>query len=282
MHFSNIEKNMVFNLDNSIVGSEVKNEMLKTNDGNFKAAAYVKKGKNHETCDDAALLVVNEKFALIGVFDGVSGGKFACEASERALRAVKFFITQNFDDSVDERIVERAIEEANFAIDNGATTASIALVFPDGRYFFANVGDSHIYKRDKHEKISRITVDEKQANGSGFTVYINSRYLLPHSLGGIIGIIDVGHGKLEKGEFLFAMSDGISDNLVIEVDGGVIKEVSGARDLEIIIGANDEPAEITDAISKEIKERMQDSEKSNNGEMLVPKEDDASLVVLKY
>lgn len=268
--------------DCSIIGSEAKDELIKANDEHFKSASYVRKSKNHETCDDNALLVVNERFALIGVFDGLSAEPFAQQASEKALRAAKFFITQTFDESCDERIVERAIEEANYAIDRGATTASIALVLPNGEFFFANVGDSHIYKRNTYGKFQRLTKDDRQANGSGFVEYANSRRVVAHTLGGLIGIINIGKGKLEKGEYLFAMSDGILDNLVVEMEGGTILDASGANDLEIVIGNNSEPKEIAEELSKEIKDRMHDSEKNDNGKILIPKEDDASIVILKF
>ncbi len=270
-------------MDLSILGSEIKDELLKSQGENSNIAAYLRKGKNHETCDDAALLLVNEKFTLIGVFDGVSGEPFAQSASETALRAVKFHLTQNFGKIPNEKIVERAIEEANLAIEHGATTASIALVFSSGEYYFANIGDSHIYKLNEQGKINRITKDFKAANGSGVTEYLHNRYLVGNCLGGLLKEeeIEIGQGKLKKGEFLLALSDGITDNLFIEVEGGVISESSGKADLEILIDGIDMPLEIINAIAKAVKHRMTGSEISDNGRILVPKEDDISLVVVK-
>jgi serine/threonine protein phosphatase PrpC len=269
-------------LDHSIVGSEVTDELLKTSYEYFNAAAYVRKGKTHKTCDDAVLLVANENFALIGVFDGVSGEAFAANASETALRVIKFFITQNFGKIDNEKIIERSIEEANLKINKGATTASIALLLANGEYFFGNIGDSHIYTISERGKIECITKDEKEANGSSFTEYINSRFIVNNALGGLIRNLDIGKGKLKKGEFLLAMSDGVIDNLFIEIDSGVIVDNSGARDLENMIKGKHEPVDIIIALSNEIKNRMSGTEIINNGKILVPKEDDVSVVVLKY
>lgn len=271
-------------MDISVLGVEVTDELFKKCDEHFKCASYIRKGKNHETCDDAVLLLVNENFALIGVFDGVSGEPFAQSASETALRTIKFFITQNFGKMQNEKLVERAIEEANFAIDKGATTVSIVLVLPDGQYFFENIGDSHIYKLDEHGKVHRITKDFKGANGSGVIEYLHNRYLVGNCLGGLVreGEIEFGQGKLKKGEFLLAMSDGVTDNLFIEVEGGVISEGSGKHDLEILLDGKDMASEIIDAIAKVVKHRMRSGEMSGDGKILVPKEDDIGLVVFKF
>lgn len=270
-------------MDLSILGSEVKDEMVKNQDEHQHATSYLRKGKNHKTCDDAALLLVNEKFMLIGVFDGVSGEPFAQFASETALRTSKFYITQNFGKMTPNILLESAMGAANFAIEKGATTASVALVLPAGEYFFENIGDSHIYKIDEHEKISRVTKDYKGANGSGVTEYLRNRYFVGNCLGGLVkeGEIEFGQGKLKKGEFLLAMTDGVIDNLFIEVEGGVILDGSGKNDLEILLDGLDMSSEVVESLSKTIKHRMVAGESSEDGRILIPKEDDACLVVVK-
>ncbi len=269
-------------MDYTILGSEVSEELLKKCEENFHSAVYIRKGKTNKTCDDAALLLANEKFALIGIFDGVGSEPFAQYASETVLRTVKFFVTQNFGKIDNEILLERAIEEANFVINKGATTSSVALVLRDGRYFFANVGDSHIYYVSVQGKVTRITKDEKEANGSSFITYINSRYIVNNSLGGLIKNINTGKGKLKTSDYLLIASDGILDNLFITVDGGVIIDSSGSTDLEEIIIGKEKADEIVKTITNKVKERMESNEKLEEGKILIPKEDDISIVVLKF
>ena len=124
----------------SILAKEVTRE--KTNSSE-NACAYVKKSRFHQ-CDDCALLIIDSRYALLGVFDGVSGQPHAREASETALRAIAGYVEKNFSKKNAQELLVSAIEDANYSIQNGGTTAAIALVLPDGSYSYANVGDSHI------------------------------------------------------------------------------------------------------------------------------------------
>lgn len=266
-------------MDYSLIGSAVSEEITKN--ANNLGCLYLRKGRMHKSCDDAALLVKEERYVLIGVFDGVSGEAFGADASEAALRSVAAFVKNNFGKTANEQLLEHALEEANYSVRRGATTASVALVLVDGSYFFANIGDSHIYLRHADGTVVRLTKDEKSGNGMSFTTYTATRHIVLQALGGLISSIDKGKGRVKSGDALIAVSDGIVDNLFIKVDGGVVVDNSGCDDLAEILKGKKGAEEIVEHLAKEIKERMKGGESMKEGLVLVPKDDDVAIVALK-
>src|SRR3989338_5908216 len=258
----------------SILASRVKSEEIKCSD---TSSAYIKKSKEH-SCDDSALLIIKDEYTLIGVFDGVSGQPNASTASETALITIVNYAEKNFGKKKVEELLENAISEANYAVQAGGTTASIALILKDGSYYYANIGDSHIYKISKN-KITRITKDDRDS--SSFASYIKGRYYVAECIGSLITSIDTGNGKLNRGEIIFAVSDGIVDNLFVKVEGGIVTDTSGKEDLERIFESKNIKT-MCEALAEEIKKRMQLKEEVIDNGILVPKEDDAAIVIFKY
>ena len=262
-------------MDISILAKTVKTEELRCNE---RSCAYVKKSSEH-SCDDSALLIVKDDYALIGVFDGVSGEANASTASETALKTIANYVEKNFGHKNESELLENSISEANYAIKVGGTTASIALILKNGNYFYANIGDSHIYKISNN-KINRLTKDDR--NTSSFANYIKHRMHVTQCIGGLLSKIDAGKGKLESGEVLFAITDGIIDNLFVRVEGGIVTDTSGRQDLERLFYGKKDIKTIIEALTEEIKKRMQLKEELIDNGILVPKEDDASIVFFRY
>ncbi len=262
-------------MDLSILAKTVKTEELRCNE---QSCAYVKKSLEH-SCDDSALLIIRDDYVLIGVFDGVSGEANASTASETALKTIANYIEKFFTKKSTKELLEEAISEANYAIQAGGTTASIALILKDGNYFYANLGDSHIYKISK-QRVVRLTKDDRDA--SSFANYIKHRMHVTQCIGGLLSKIDAGKGKLESGDVLFAITDGVIDNLFIKVEGGIVTDTSGKQDLERILYEKKDIKAIIEALTEEIKKRMQLKEEVIDNGILVPKEDDASIVFFRY
>lgn len=263
-------------MDLSIPASHVNDEVLQALP---KACAYVKKSRRHD-CDDSVLLVIKPDYALLGVFDGVSGHAFARLASETALAAVREYVARHFNKKSSDLLLSEAIQEANFAISKGGTTACIALVLNDGRFYFAGVGDSHIY-RFHRTGVQRLTREERES--SSLTTYVSTRYVVTQCLGGLIHAIDQGHGQLSPGDSLFALTDGFTDNLYMEIDGSRIVDTSGRSDIAQLLTLSRSLKDGVQAFASEIKRRMQlEKESIRNGEIMFPKEDDAALVILKF
>lgn len=275
-------------MDLSILASEINEAKPEDKKCIKKACAYVKKSRFHQ-CDDSALLVIKEKYALLGVFDGVSGEANASTASETALKTIAEYIEKNFKikKSEDlENLLQNAVEDANLSINKGGTTATVVLILEDGSYFYANVGDSHVYKFTNNNnrtenKITRLTKDDRDTSSTA--IYFAARMVITQSLGYLIKNIDVGKGKLSKGDFIFAISDGIIDNLFVKIDGGILIDTSGKEDLEEMLNECKSTEEFVKVLSEEVKKRMQLKDQvAMDGKVFVPKEDDASIAVLMY
>ncbi len=260
-------------MDISIFAKSVKSEEFHSSES---ACAYVRKSRLHQ-CDDSALLIIKDEYALIGVFDGASGEVNASTASETALRAIANYVERYFEKKKPEELLENAIEEANYAVQAGGTTASVALALPDGSYFYVNVGDSHIYSVSKG-KVMRLTIDDRDS--SSYTSYVKGRYYLSQCIGGLIKNLDSGKGKLANGGFLLIVSDGVLDNLKLKVEGGVLTDTSGKDDLQKLIENKETAKSVVEELAEEIKKRMELKEELIAADgIIAPKEDDASIVV---
>ena len=82
-------------MDISILANELNDRKTEEKKCINKACAYVKKSRFHN-CHDCAMLVIKEKYALLGVFDGISGESNASMASETALNAIVDYAEKNF------------------------------------------------------------------------------------------------------------------------------------------------------------------------------------------
>lgn len=262
-------------MDLSILAGKVKDEIARST---AKGCTYVKKSRYHR-CGDSALFVIKKDYTLLGVLDGVSGAAFASLASTTALNTIKKYIETNFSKQNPEELIKNAIYDANATIQQGATTAAIALILSNGSFYFANIGDSHLYLFS-HGCIKRLTKEERMT--TTLAAYSSARFVVLQCLGGPIYSIDQGKGKLKKGDVLFAFTDGITDNLYIKTKGSKIIDTSGCKDLERLLSNKNKPKEIVQVLSKKIKQRMQQKKDQNLYKVLLPKEDDAAIAIYKY
>lgn len=261
----------------SILPSEVSDAVLKRTKN---AAAFVKKASWHE-CQDGALLLVSNQVTAIGVFDGLGqhvGSEHAVKAAIMlseltADRFLKRLIKEEILTLIDQMsIVIQAKNGQNSS--NSGTTVTLAVLFPDGNYCYGNVGDSHLYKiTDGGVKL----VTKQTRKVTNIVELLDSRGAVEQALGGrgdpdgtvkLTADVDVdyGEGKLEKGQSLMAVTDGIIDMLytvrtkMYPTTGKASEEkfdINGEEDLSTILKTRKRvPAQLIRLIVDEVEKRL--------------------------
>ena len=268
-------------MERALFGKDKEEEMVSPTSS---SCIYIRKGDTHTTCDDAVLWYADDtkQFQLLVVCDGISGESFGYKAAETAIKEIRNGIIFGFGKIKNKILLQNAIIKAHKTIQQGATTASVVLLLPNGTFFFANVGDSHIYKiTDK--KVKRLSSDEKETVGTIIEAYRVTRRFVVQALGAQIKKIHAGRGKLKKDELLLAATDGFCDNFFIETKKEIVTSANGENDIALIIGNKKEPKEIIETLVKEIKKRMQSTEDiQRKDQILIPKNDDLAVGVITF
>ncbi len=269
-------------MDVSIRASEVTGVVVRFFRG---GACAVSKSPMHE-CHDSALLVVTKSYALIGVFDGVSGLPHARTASELAMNAIGAYVSRAFtaikNNNAFALLLSDALVAAHKTIRQGATTASVALILNDGAYSYASIGDSHLYYRANNDKIKRITNESRDV--TSIDNYRATRFVVDGALGaGTLTKLQTGNGKLNRGDLLFAVTDGITDNIYVEFSENKIIDASAANDLRAMLRNAKTPKDAVTCVISEIKKRMVRSTSfTKTASILFPKPDDAAIAAFQY
>ncbi len=241
----------------------------------------VKKG--HEECGDSAFAYCDDKKAVIGIFDGVSGEPAAALASSAAASAALKHLKAL--DRCDEKQMREAFMQAQLAVTTGYTTAIILFVGKDGSFLVAGVGDSPAYGISAKGVISlEIPLARMTNDKDSIFKFFYFRNIVTSVLGpsGQDVPIRMRSGKLKKGEVLLLASDGLSDNLWVKVHNGYVKDSSGIDDLKKLIGKEHLPPKIVRLLLDETSKRIKAGKKEKKGLMLVPKEDDIAIAALRF
>jgi serine/threonine protein phosphatase PrpC len=166
----------------------------------------------------------------------------------------------------------------------GSTTALVVVIEKNGRFISASVGDSALYSIDKSKNL-KLQIEPMRAVGKGSAIF---RFMMLRNLVGSVlgtqGDLDIylKDGKLDPGESLLLMTDGISDNLKIKTKEGNVTDCSGKDDLKNIIGKQSEIKKIISNIRKEIWKRIEDKvEVKEENESLLIKPDDFAIIGIK-
>lgn len=270
--------------------------------------AHVRKGRTRKVCQDTAIALIDDKFTLIGVFDGYGddGGIVSHEVAENVVNMSQNIKMHRKEDLTKLliRAVTRAINTITRPIEGG-TTGTLTLILPDSTYAAVSIGDSALYVI-KNGDVSRMFNYNDVCSDFGSPpvhiedarmhplYYAGSRHILSHSINqhGIPEehIEDV-EGVLDSEDSLILASDGITKNLLAKVDvTGILTDISGCKDLSSIILEMNYPPAILDAILSEIDERINEAvedggQKSNicrysDETVLMSQDDDLSLMVL--
>jgi len=248
----------------------------------FADIAYVVR-RGHGTCGDSAFAHVDDKKAVIAVFDGVSGEPGAGEAS--SIAALAMLNSLKNVDSPTKNDLQESLVNAHSNIVTGSTTAAVIVVEKTGRFICASVGDSTIYSLDKSGRLKlQLQPMRVVGKGSPLDEFIFQRMVVPAALGLDADMpILMREGKLSGGDVLLVMTDAVIDNLKIRVKGGKVADASGEEDLRLIIGGASGAAGIVRLIRDEIVRRMKAKfDIRDKDSALVSKLDDLAIVGLLF
>ncbi len=242
-------------------------------------ALIVKKG--HGECGDSAFVYCDKEILVAAVFDGVSGEPGASFASSDAAKAALSFLKTVKTPS--EAAMKEALTKAHLAIRLGATTATILHLAKDGSFMLASIGDSPAYSINSRGALAlEMPLARTVGDGDSILKFFYFRNLVTSVLGSLGDLnVNIRSGKLKKGEILILASDGLSDNLYMEVRGGFVTDSSGKKDLSAIIGKLRSPSALVKKLLSVLEKRILDGRKEGAGRVLAPKEDDIAIAAIR-
>lgn len=240
----------------------------------------VKKG--HEECGDSAVFYADEKKSIFAVFDGVSGEGGAAAASSEA--AISIMESLRSETTITQKKMESAIKVAAGKVSVGATTAAILFLQKDGTYVLASIGDSPIYGIDKSGAVGQeIPLARAVKECDSVLKFFFYRNLVTSVIGG--GQTEMSahlkKGRLGKNEMFMLASDGLSDNLYVEISEGYVTNASGDSDLKELLGRLINPESIVKSLVAEVEQRLKMGKIERSGSMLIPKEDDIAIICIR-
>jgi serine/threonine protein phosphatase PrpC len=264
-----------------LLGSDIKTEKKGDISNPFAEIAYAIR-KVHSECGDSAFIHADKNRAILAVLDGVSGEPGAEAASSVAAFAILNYLKKR--ENITSIDLQDALIHGHNNIIMGSTTALIVVIEKDGSFICASVGDCALYSLDKNGEI-KLQIEPMRAVGKGSAIF---RFMMLRNLvGSVLGTredLDIysKKGKLDPGEFLLLMSDGITDNLKIKTKEGNVDDCSGEYDLAKIIGKQADVKKIVGKIKNEVWHRIQDKvEVKEENESLIIKPDDFALIGFK-
>jgi serine/threonine protein phosphatase PrpC len=242
--------------------------------------ALVRKG--HEECGDSAFFYHDGKKAIFGVFDGVSGEAGASSASSDAAEIILGSLKGH--DRISETKMKQALSAAQAKVGPGLTTALVVYLQKNGSFIAASVGDSPLYSLDKAGEVAlEIPLARIVKDGDSILKFFYFRNIVSSVLGqsGADISLSLRKGKLESGEVLILASDGLSDNLFVEIDDGYVKDGSGCGDLGVLVGKERSPEDMVPSLAAEVGKRVSVGRIERKDRMLVPKEDDLAIIAVR-
>jgi serine/threonine protein phosphatase PrpC len=181
--------------------------------------------------------------------------------------------------------IKRALEGAGTSIEKGYTTASICSVSRKGDIALASVGDSPVYGIDKEGGISiELPLDRAVKEGDSSLKYFHYRNMLRSALGPgrEKAVAHLRKGRIASGEGVLMASDGLSDNLFVEIEEGFVSDASGSRDLRSLIGEERSASAILSILEETIDERRKAGRMESGSSLMIPKEDDLAIIVFRF
>ncbi len=269
-------------MEKVIKGTEVP-DTVTASGGNTFCECFCLVRKGHEECGDSAFVYADERKAIVAVFDGVSGEAGAAAAS--AVAAASILKDLSAGDRVSEKRMKDALSAAHGRISFGLTTAAVAFIERSGAFMVAAVGDSPIYSISSEGKTDlELPLARTVGDGASVLKFFYFRNLLTSAIGG--GPQDfsvhIRKGKLKEGEVLILSSDGLSDNLYVEVSEGYVTDSSGRGDLASLVGGERSPEALVRGLAGEVSRRLAAGRVERPGSILVPKEDDLAIVAVRF
>jgi serine/threonine protein phosphatase PrpC len=267
-------------MERLICGADVADAQKASGKTSFcEFAMAVKKG--HGECGDSAFVYSGKDTLVAAVFDGVSGEPGASFASSDAAAAVLEHLKGV--EKPGEAAMKEALTKAHLAIRLGSTTATILHMDKRGAFMMASIGDSPAYSINGK---GRLSLEMPLARLVGDNDSILKFFYFRNMVTSVLGFagdlnVHIRSGTLKKGEIIILASDGLSDNLFMEVKGGFVTDSSGKKDLAAIVGKLRSPASIVKKLLSELKRRIRLGKKEGPGKMLIPKADDIAIIAVR-
>lgn len=269
-------------MERLIRGDQIKNEETCSGNSNFfDFSVIVRKG--HAECGDSAFVYHDDKKAILGVFDGVSGEAGAASASSEAAECM--LNNLKAADKADEKVLKKVFLHASAGINKGYTTSSLLFAQKNGAFILASVGDSPIYSVNRKGKIClELPLARVVGDKTAIFKFFSFRNMVTSVLGpGIKDLnLNLRRGKLKKGEILILATDGLADNLYVKVHEGFVTDSSGTGDIAYLLGQERDPGKITRMFVKETAKRIKTGKIQQSERILVPKEDDITVAVFRF
>lgn len=253
----------------------------------YAISVIVKKG--HDECGDSALVYHDRSKIILAVFDGVSGEPGASRASGDAARSILSSL-KGVDD-VDEGSILSALQKADTDVRFGFTTALVLSVKREsGEFLISGIGDSPAYSRDSKGVVSlELPLSRVVQDNDSIMRFFSYRNIVSSVIGqgrsskigerpG--GDVLIRSGTLSEGDAIILASDALTDNLYVEVKDGFVTDSSGTRDLQGILGKENDPERIVARLVSEIQKRIEGGRVDKEGAVLIPKKDDLSIAVI--
>jgi serine/threonine protein phosphatase PrpC len=260
------------------IGSETRGDVR---EAFAQVSWFIRRG--HNVCGDSAFVHMDDSKVVAAVLDGVSGEPGADQASSVAAVALVNHL-KNIA-SPDKNDIQNAFVKAHSNIVFGLTTVALAVIMKDGRFLCGSVGDSMAYSVETRGT-ARPELPGARIVGPGSPLlrYLTYRNVVPAALGMQKDMeMCFKRGELSKGESVLLMTDGVTDNLTIYVENGVVKDCTGAKDLGSIIGDAKDAASVVRRIGDEIIRRMDAKfDIRDPGRVLVAKKDDVAVICVRY
>ncbi len=255
-----------------------------TSGRNAYCSFYALVRKGHGECGDSAFIYADKDKSVFAVFDGVSGEPGAAMASSDAARAMLGYLKSL--ESAGEAEMQEAFTKGHLAIRLGATTASVLFLKRDGSFIIAAIGDSPVYGFSAGGSVSvELPLARAVADGDSIMKFFYYRNLVTSVLGSPGELnLHMRKGKLGPGEMLIMASDGLSDNLKVKVKDGYVVDSSGRDDLKALVALSGNSASapaIARKIAGELEARVASGKLEEKGTVMVPKEDDISIIVVR-
>ena len=183
---------------------------------------------------------------IVALADGVAGSSYGDFASKAAIQAVSHFLdAHKYDPALPSRLLEDLFDQINEKIlalskKIGATATTLSvLMWKDGSYYLANVGDSPIYMQ-RDNKLCRLThihtvSEEKKKTGAAISprdLHTLTRFLGKNNSSGS-QMAYFTQGQLREGDKFLICSDGISQALTEENMNSYMKK-EGSKALSLL------------------------------------------------
>jgi len=265
-------------------------------------AAHVRKGKDRDECQDAAMIFVSDSIVATGVFDGHNNaGTFLSEKTADLLIESLAANPKNHDPLP---FVVRQISDLprpQAPLNAGGTTTAFFSVVKDGDVCLSSVGDSAAYIKERSgiRRCFKYWLDHSgdPVSKKSLDAYIQERHRMKDAIG-----FDLREEReierdgliLYPNENLILVTDGVTKNLTVRFDPGTrfVTDDSGCGDLSRIIRSKSTPSDIISAILGAIDERLERKDADRHkmrpyrlygkGVALRPGHDDIAIVVLNY